>query len=64
MEQIAKQIGIFIMALIIIGIPFLDGLLTIDTLENATDRNLIVCFLTVCSAIDLFIVFILINHCM
>ena len=55
MAEIAKQIGIFIMALIIIGIPFLNGLIA-DSKDEAS-------FLTICSAIDLFIVFLLINRC-
>ena len=54
MAEIAKQIGIFIMALIIIGIPFLNGLIA-DSDESA--------FLTVFSLIDLCIVFALIEHC-
>lgn len=55
MEEIAKQIGIFIMSLIVIGVPFLNGLMA-DSKNKAA-------FLTVFSAIDLFIVFLLINHC-
>ena len=58
MAEIAKQIGVFIMALIIIGIPFLNGLIA-DLKDEAIEAVI----LTVCSAIDLFIVFLLINHC-
>ncbi len=60
MEEIAKQIGIFIMAFIVIGVPFLNGFLITDTSEKDTLDTI----LTVCSMIDLFIVFLLINHCM
>lgn len=58
MAEIAKQIGIFMMALIIIGIPLINGLLVNDTSEkDALDT-----ILTICSMIDLFIVFLLINQ--
>ena len=59
MAEIAKQIGVFIMALIIIGIPFLNGLIVSDS----SDKDALDTILTICSMIDLFIVFLLINHC-
>ena len=55
MTEIAKQVGIFIMAFFIVGIPFLNGLVA-DLKDEAA-------ILSVFSAIDLFIVFLLINHC-
>lgn len=57
MAEIAKQVGIFIMAFIIIGAPFLNGLIA----ESKDEAAFL--FLSVFSAIDLFIVFLLINHC-
>lgn len=62
MAKIAEQIGIFMIALIIIGIPFLNGLV-IDGADDNIDNNITYTILTICSAIDLFIVFLLINHC-
>lgn len=63
MAEIAKQIGIFMMALIIIGIPFISGLITPDNCNSEEDYDAIKTIFAICSAIDLFIVFLLINHC-
>ena len=62
MAEIAKQIGIFIMALIIIVIPLISGLITNDNYDS-DDDDIIKTIFAICSAIDLLIVFILINHC-
>lgn len=63
MAEIAKQIGIFMMALIIVGIPLISGLITNDNCNSDEDYDIIKTIFIMCSAVDLFIVFLLINHC-
>lgn len=62
MADIAESIGIFIMALIIIGIPFISGIIIND--NNNSDNDAIEKCFVILSGIDLLIVCILINHCM
>ena len=63
MAKIAKQIGVFIMALIIVGIPLIYGLIIDGSDDNNIDDNITCTILSILSAIDLFLVIVLINHC-
>ena len=63
MAELAKHIGIFMMALVIVGIPLISGLITNDNCNSDEDYDVIKTIFAICSAIDLFIVFLLINHC-
>ena len=63
MAEIAKQIGVFIMALIIVGIPLIYGLIIDGSDDNNIDDNITCTILSILSAIDLFLVIVLINHC-
>ena len=63
MAELAKQIGIFMMALIIVGIPLISGLITSDNCNSEDDYDVVKTIFVMCSAVDLLIVFILINHC-